>query len=118
MNGGPTSEQRLFHEWCRQYGCILTGDEYPEIHHIAGAKMNLKGCHKPGEWYVIPLSYHWHRNPKNKYSLAAENGKRPFTRYWMMTEKDIWEKLIKEYELQYGFKPMEDHIYNAIVERG
>ena len=115
MNGSPTAAQKRFHQWCRDKGCILTIRSNPDLHHIKGSKMKLKGCVKPGEWYVIPIIYDWH----NYYGKpnAIHRFKPGFEQFWQTTEKKLWIKLIKDYEEEHGKKPMSEHEYQIIVER-
>ena len=86
------------------------------FHHIKGSKMKLKGYNdeKPGEWYGVCLSYWWHqdgRNPAarhiNKSWFEREAGK----------EKSMFIDRVETYQRIYGFKPMGEEIYNAIVAR-
>jgi len=116
MNGNPTAAQKRFHEWCREVGCILTsGHPDTAIHHIKGAKMNLKGVKNPGDWYVIPLCYLWHQDPSNPD--ARHVNKRRFIDYWGLTEKEMWVDLIDMYESVKGYKPMLESEYQIILER-
>ena len=113
MKGGPTLEQRYFQEWVVQQGCILT-DSPAKLHQFKDTSFNLKGCHKPWYWCVIPLCSYWLDEPENKY--AIHNNERAFTRYWISSPLDLWvERVIKPYESEYGFKPMEDHVFSAIT---
>jgi len=114
MNGNPTAEQKRFHEWARDYGCIIDNSENPAIHHIKGSKMKLKGVDKAGEWYVIPLSYHWHQD--GSHSAALHVNKNEFERV-TVTEKTHWILLMSDYYLEHGCFPMSDEEYQIIVER-
>lgn len=114
MNGNPTAAQRRFHEWCRNSGCVVTHFDNPEIHHIKGSKMRLKGCKKAGEWYVIPLSYLWHQDGKNSASIHIN--KKAFEEA-TCSEKTHWQALISRYFLEYGKKPMSEEEYQIIVDR-
>ena len=115
MNGNPTAAQKRFHDWCRGYGCMLSMAPNVSIHHIGGSKMKLKGCKKPGEWYVIPLSYFWHQDGDNKN--ARHINKSRFIEYCGRTEKELWLKLISEYESQNFEKPMSEEDYIIIAGR-
>lgn len=77
--------------------------------------MKLKGCDKPGEWYVLPLSYWWHQNGSN--NAAVHISKSLFAFETEGTEKLHWIKLIQQYELEFLEKPMPEHEYQIIVER-
>ncbi|MGB1303988.1 hypothetical protein [Pseudoalteromonas marina] len=112
MNGNPTKKQKDFHDWCREQGCIISGD-IPVIHHIKGSKMKLKGCDKPGEWYVIPLADKYH-SPYSKNSV--HENKKQFERDWM-TEKQLWIELMKKYERQFNELPLSFNEYQIIKER-
>lgn len=113
MNGQPTASQKRFHAWCREFRCMLSS-ECAAIHHIGGAKMKLKGCAKPGEWFCIPLSWEWHQGAAN----AVHQNRKAFERDTGTTEKELWIKLISIYESSHGEKPMPEHEYNIIVARG
>lgn len=113
MNGKPTAEQKRFHGWCRERGCII-GDGEPVIHHISGARMRLKGVDGyAGEWYVIPLCDYYH-NPQSKNSV--HENKKQFEKNWA-TEKELWILLINNYVDQFGRKPMTEEEYQIILER-
>lgn len=115
MNGTPSAEQKRFHQWCRDYGCVLTNWDSPDIHHIKGSKMKLKGCIKPGEWFIIPVISAWH----NYYGkpLAIHADKKGFEKYWNTTEKELWIDLIRRYEQEHGHKPMSEAEYQIIKDR-
>jgi len=115
MNGKPTAAQKRFHQWCREFGCIITFRSNPAIHHIKGSKMNLKGCNNPGEWYVIPLSYWWHQDGLN--NAAIHINKTLFQFETEGTEKNHWIKLIQHYEDEHNKKPMSEEEYKIIVDR-
>ena len=116
MNGNPTAAQKRFHDWCRALGCyVQRGCEPVSIHHIKGAKMKLKGCKGAGEWYVLPLSYHWHQDGSNDSAIHVNRKK--FEEFWEQTEKDIWQDLIFDYEYQFGQKPMSESDYKIIKDR-
>lgn len=112
MNGNPTAAQKRFHEWCRENGCIECFDKNPSIHHIKGSKMKLKGCVKPGEWFVIPLCYKHHQGPRGIHA-----SKKAFE-YLYGTEKELWDDIIAIYEEEHGHKPMSEEEYQIILERG
>lgn len=112
MNSNSSAEQKRFQKWCRGYGCIISG-ERPAIHHIGGAKMKLKGCDKPGEWFCIPLSYELHQGAAN----SVHGNRKAFERDNNTTEKNLWIKLIGIYEKCNGKKPMPEHEYQIIVAR-
>lgn len=116
MNGNPTASQKRFHEWCRDWGCyVQDGCANVAIHHIKGSKMKLKGCDKPGEWFVLPVSYYWHQDLKN--DCAIHTNRKAFEEFWEMSEKDFWICLIKDYEFNEGHKPMSESEYQIIVDR-
>lgn len=115
MNGNPTAEQKRFHDWCREYGCIVSGNRADSIHHIKGSKMKLKGCVKPGEWYVLPISYWWHQDGNNK--AAVHVNRKEFTLKSGKTEKEWWVELIANYEESEMRKPMSEEEYQIILER-
>lgn len=112
MNGNPTVAQKRFHDWCRDYGCMISRVP-PVIHHIKGARMKLKGCKNPGEWYVLPLSDYYH-SPYSKNSV--HENKKQFEKNWA-TEKQLWTDLIRYYEEEHGHKPMSEEEYQIILER-
>ena len=114
MNSNSTAEQKRFQKWCRGYGCVISGNR-AAIHHISGAKMKLKGCKNPGEWYVLPLSYWWHQNGDNP--AARHENKKAFERDNKSTEKELWINLIAIYEGCNGKKPLPEHEYQIIVAR-
>jgi len=113
MNGNPTAEQKRFHDWCREGGCMIKGVD-PIIHHIKGARMKLKGVKGfAGEWYVLPLCDYYH-NPQSKNSV--HENKKQFEKNWA-TEKDLWEILMSRYRHENGGLPMSDEEYQIIVDR-
>jgi len=73
--------------------------------------MKLKGCEKPGEWYVLPLCYHHHQGKHGIHANKKEFEER-FT-----TEKLFWTTIIENYEHQFGKKPMSEEEYQIILER-
>lgn len=92
-------------------GCVLSGG-YPEIHHCIGAsrktKINLVSVWI-GQWYALPLSYWWHRDPKNPNNITqnrkgfeAING----------TEKELFA--LKCDEL--GDLPFDDDVLQGIMD--
>ncbi len=115
MNGSPTKKQRDFHDWCRDFGCIINYENNPAIHHIKGSKMKLKGCNNPGEWYILPLSYWWHQSGLN--NNAVHNNKTLFEFKTGKTQKIHWIELMAHYEAEHGEKPMSEDEYQIIIER-
>ncbi len=115
MNGNPTDSQRKFHQWCRDYGCILTSSCNPDIHHIKGSKLKLKGCDKPGEWYIIPINSYWHNYYGDPNSIHRSRS--GFCKKWDTTEKELWLKLIELYEKEHDSKPMTEHTFEIIKDR-
>jgi len=112
MNGKPTAAQKRFHDWCRSGGCIVSGNECDSIHHIKGARMKLKGCVKPGEWYVLPLSFDFHQG-----EYGVHTNKREFEKQTEGTEKEHWINLIQLYTVEFREKPMSEEEYQIIVSR-
>jgi len=113
MNGNPTAAQKRFHEWIRDQGCPI--DKLPPcIHHIKGARMNLKGVKKAGEWYVIGLC-DGHHSPLSD-GVSVHKNKREFESRWA-TEKELWADLMSEYLDQFGVYPMPEEEYLIILER-
>ena len=115
MNGNPTATQKRFHQWCRDNGCVIDGTEHPAIHHIAGAKMKLKGVKSAGEWYCIPVSYYWHQDGTNPAAIHVN--KAEFVEGFRMTEKEFWLVLMEQYKAEKGSYPMPEHEYEIIKER-
>jgi len=115
MNGKPTAAQKRFHQWCRDRGCMLTIIPNPDLHHIGGAKMKLKGCDKAGDWFVIPITSMWHNYYGERNAIHAN--RKGFNQSWNTTEKELWIELIGEYEEEHGNKPMSEEEYQIIVER-
>ena len=73
--------------------------------------MKLKGFNdqKPGEWYVIPLWSQWHQlRHQNKAMFINKAG---------YTEKQLFEIVVEEYEMEHGEKPMPEDLFNALIER-
>lgn len=112
MNGKPTSAQKKFHDWLRQFGCLIC-NKPTRIHHIGGAKMKLKGCNNPGEWYVLNLCDD-HHSPYCKDSV--HQNKKEFEKNHG-TQKELWIGVIDFYENQRGEKPMPEHEYQIIKDR-
>lgn len=99
-------------------GCSVQGgmsDGRLSLHHIKGSKMKLKGVKKPGEWYVLCLSYWWHQDGTNP--AARHVNKNRFEREIGKTEKELFIDKVAEYELIYGHKPMDEFIYQQLIER-
>lgn len=94
---------------------MITGDT-PSIHHIKGREMKLKGVKKPGHWYIIPICPYWHKWDANE--AAIHTNRKAFERERGMTEKQFFEILVEEYELEHGRKPMSERDYQAIILRG
>lgn len=115
MNGNPTNAQKDFHEWARNLGCIVSLSNADCIHHIGGSKMKLKGVNKPGEWFILPLSYWWHQDGNNKAALHVN--KSLFKRTVFATEKDLWLKLMHLYSLEFYCYPMSDEEYQIMKDR-
>lgn len=71
MKYKKTKAQKDWHDRVASLGCVLSGG-YPEIHHCIGAsrktKINLVSVWI-GQWYVLPLSYWWHRDPLNPNNI-------------------------------------------------
>lgn len=111
MNGQPTASQKRFHQWCRDNGCRICGDENPAIHHIKGSKMKLKGCVKPGEWFILPLCHHHHQS---EYGIHAN--KKQFAETYG-TQKWMWSRIVTLYKHEFGEKPMTEEEYLIILER-
>ena len=110
MNSNPSAKQKRFHNWCREHGCMVCREE-TAIHHIKGSKMKLKGCVKPGEYYILPLCYYHHQGlggvHTDKRLFVSRHG----------TEKDLWRDLIDIYEKQYDEKPCSELTYLSIIVR-
>ena len=87
MNGDPTAEQQRFQNDLREMGCIITGSNSPDIHHIFGSKWKAKGFKKPGEWLVVPLNREDHADIA-AYSFDAERG--------------LFLAALRKYELEYN----------------
>lgn len=115
MNGNPTAEQKRFQDWARNYGCVVSDESSPSIHHIKGGKMKLKGVKNAGEWYVLPVSYWWHQDGNNKNAIHVS--RKMFTCYTGRTEKWYWEKLIYDYVDAFGKRPMSNEDYQIILDR-
>lgn len=115
MNGKPTAAQSRFHQWCRDYGCIVTHQTNASIHHIKGSKLKLKGCDNPGEWYCIPICFYWHQDLSNP--AAIHTNRKQFEIWWKTTEKNLWLDLIMAYVLEFGKTPMPEHEYQIIIDR-
>ena len=107
MNGNPNKKQRDWHEWLRDFGCTECLGYQAAIHHIIGSKMKLKGCVKPGEWYVIPLCYEHHQGPEGVHLSK---------KYY--DEKKMWVHLVGIYESENAEKPMSEEEYQIILDRG
>ena len=116
MNGRPTAAQKRWHEYLRGRGCVVSNIPHSgSIHHINGSKMKLKGCVNPGEWYVIPLSYWWHQDPRNPN--AVHTNRKAFERKTGTTEKKLFEMVVKQYFFETGEYPMLEHEFDIIMER-
>ena len=116
MNGNPTKKQKDFHKWCiEELGCVINEGDDASLHHIKGTKANLKGVKGFGEWYVLPLSYWWHQDGRNK--AARHINKMLFEFESGGTEKYHWIMLIKKYEEIHCRKPMSEEEYQIIVDR-
>lgn len=114
MNGNPSKKQKDWHNWLREFGCQLTGQMHPTIQHIKGARMRLKGVKGfAGDWYCYGLCFELHLG-SSPNSLAVS--KRQFMSDFG-SEKSIWDKAVKIYEDQFGFKPMSEEVYQIIKER-
>ena len=120
MNGNPTKRQSDFQDWARGLGCITENDHGRiAIHHIKGAKKRLKGVYERGEygdWYIIPVCYYWHQDGKNESAIHTNRAR--FRRFWEMSEKDFWLKLMEIYKQQFGCYPMNYDEYQIIKDRG
>jgi len=114
MNGQPTAAQKRFHQWCRDFGCLI--DNQPAlIHHIKGARMRLKGVDGfAGEWYVLGLCDGHHSAQSD--GVSVHKNKRDFESRWS-TEKELWTDLMSEYLDQFGEYPMSEDEYLTILER-
>jgi hypothetical protein len=112
LNGNPSKKQLDWHEWLRECGCVVCGDYNPAIHHIKGSKMKLKGCVKPGEWFVIPLCYKHHQGV---YGIHTD---KTFFNINFGYEKHLWGNLMYEYTSTHDTRnlPLKDFI--IIRERG
>jgi len=110
MNGKPTAAQKRFHDWCRDFGCVVCLCD-TAIHHINGSRMKLKGCKNPGEWYILPLCYRHHQGED-----GIHTDKKKFTERYR-PQKEIWKDLIHEYKNEHGTFPMSEEEYQIIMER-
>ena len=116
MNGNPTDSQKRFHQWCvEEVGCVVNKGDDASLHHIKGSKLKLKGCKKPGEWYVLPLSYWWHQDGNNK--AARHINKKLFELESGATEKMHWIELMHLYAEINGCLPMVEEEYYIILNR-
>lgn len=113
MNGSPTVRQKHWHSWLIEQGCCL-GFGPASLHHIKGSKAKLKGVDKFGEWYVLPLSYWAHQDGKNK--AARHVNKSEFEKLYGK-EKDLWIKMVEQYEAEFGEKPVSENEYQVILSR-
>lgn len=107
MNGNPSKKQQEFHNYQRACGCIVCGDYNPAIHHIIGSKMKLKGCVKPGEWFVLPLCYAHHQGPDGVHAKKKN-----------YDQKLLWKLAVRRYQNQFYSLPMSEEEYQIILERG
>jgi len=112
MNGNPTKKQQDFHKWSRSQPCLCCQNSVVEIHHIKGSKMRLKGCVKPGEWYILPLCFECHRG-----SSGVHANKRVFELYYA-PQKELWQAHIDAYSFHHGNRPMCYDVYQTIIDRG
>jgi hypothetical protein len=110
-----TKDLDKFQTWCRQLGCIICKEEYPQLHHIQGAKRPLKGVERFGEKYVLPLCYWHHGDGCNEH--ARHSNKAAFVRYHCMTEKDMWIELMEIYKNEKGEYPFSEEEIEIIKER-
>ena len=107
MNGNPSKDQKYWHEFLRECGCIVCGAYNPAIHHIKGSKMKLKGCVKPGEWFVLPLCYEHHQGVSGVHARKSN-----------YNQKDLWVSAILFYQKKYNKIPTSNKEYQIILERG
>lgn len=112
MNGNPNKKQKDFHEWLREQGCVVCDDDNPAIHHIKGSKMKLKGCVKPGEWFVIPLCYKHHQGV---YGIHTD---KTFFHTNFGTEKQLWSSSIYKYIRAHNVSKLPLNDFIAIKDRG
>jgi hypothetical protein len=111
LNGNPNAEQKRWHSWLRTTGCVIT--EGPcEIQHIKGCKWRLKGIEKPGEWYVIPLSFWHHRDPRNNENVT--DWRKRFEKKYG-SQQSFFIQRVQEYEAEFNTKPMSEETYLAIL---
>jgi hypothetical protein len=116
MNNKPSKKQQDFQDWARcEYGCVVSGMNCDAIHHIKGARMKLKGVKGAGEWFILPLSYWWHQDGDNK--RAVHVNRKEFAFYTKKNEKEWWIELIKDYQEEFGEKPMTEEEYQIILDR-
>ena len=120
MLGNPTKKQQDFQDWARELGCITDNDHGRiAIHHIKGAKKRLKGVYEYGEygeWYCFGICYYWHQDGSN--SAAIHTNRKAFTKFWEMSEKEFWLKLMEIYKQQHDCYPMNDEEFQIIKDRG
>lgn len=115
MNSKATAEQKRFHQWCRDQGCIINGSSEPALHHIKGGKMKLKGVKNAGEWFVLPVCYWWHQDGSNPN--AIHTNRKSFVTCLGATEKQWWELLMGNYFVEFGHYPMSEEEYQIIAVR-
>ena len=98
INGNPSAEQQRFHDELRELGCVVTGSNCPELHHVFGSKWKAKGFKKPGEWIIIPLCHDVHQNIKD-YTFEEERNlfRATLDAYWIHFDKlpPVPSKLVK-----------------------
>ena len=112
MNGNPSKIQKDWHDWLREYGCQITGQPYPTIQHIIGARRKLKGVKGlAGEWYCYGLCFELHLGDHpNSLKISKKRFVDEFG-----TEKEIWIRAVLRYELEKGQKPMTEEEFKIIV---
>tara|TARA_R110000803_G_scaffold174446_2_gene237052 strand:- start:777 stop:1103 length:327 start_codon:yes stop_codon:yes gene_type:complete len=88
----PNTEEKAYHDWLRQLGCVVCQRE-PSIHHvISDGYKRLSKSH----WHCTPLCYDHHQNQEGYHSI----GHKQFVKQYDIDLHEKASELLLEYEIQ------------------
>lgn len=111
MSCNPTAEMKRYLKASVSLGCVVTGEQNVQVHHIWGR------CYKNqkvwvGQWAILPLAIRLHDVGSN-HSLNVTHHKKAFEEMYG-TQSELWEKRNTELFNKFGISAPHDVIESII----
>lgn len=120
-----TAAHKEYHRHVAKLGCIISGDQNVQIHHIWGAKTQIKtiefGSYHVGEYAVLPLHPLHHHGQLYHEARAIGCGnvhgnKSEFEKMYG-TELQLFDTMMKLYAERWGDEYLDDIAIKIILDQ-